>query len=169
MNIDPTAYIAPTAVIVGDVTLEAESSIWYGAVIRGDEAPIVVGAQSTIQDLTVIHVAAGLPCRVGKRVGVGHRAILHGCAVDDECLVGMGSVLLNGVWVGTGSVIGAGAVLPEGTEVPPRSLVLGVPGRVVRSVDEELARRITVTWQNYLRLARQHRDGRFARAPQTDP
>ncbi len=146
---------------MGDVTLEAESSIWYGSVLRGDMAPISIGARSNIQDGTVVHVDEGVPCRVGARVGVGHRVILHGCRVEDECLIGMGSVLLNGVRIGTGSVVAAGAVLPEGMEVPPRSLVMGVPARIVRPVDERLARRIAETWAHYVEQARAHRSGRY--------
>lgn len=146
---------------MGDVTIGAESSVWYGAVLRGDMAPIVIGSQTNLQDGTIVHVDEGMPCHVGSRVGVGHRVILHGCTVEPDCLIGMGSVLLNGVRVGTGSVVAAGAVLPEGMEVPPRSLVMGVPARVVRSVDDRLARRIEGTWTHYVEQARAHRAGRF--------
>ena len=161
MSIHPSAYIAPTAVVLGDVTLEAESSIWYQAVLRADLAPIVIGAQSNIQDGTIVHVDTGLPCIVGKRVGVGHRVILHACEVEDDSLIGMGAVLLNGVRIGTGSVVAAGAVIPEGMVVPSRSLVMGVPGRVVRQVDAELSQRIAATWTRYVELARDHRGGRY--------
>ena len=133
-TIHPTAFIAPGAVVLGDTTLGPESSVWFATVLRGDMAPIVIGAQSNIQDGTIVHVDEGFPCIVGARVGVGHRVILHGCTVEDECLIGMGSVLLNGVRIGKGSVIAAGAVVPEGMNVPPGSLVMGVPGRIVRPV-----------------------------------
>jgi carbonic anhydrase/acetyltransferase-like protein (isoleucine patch superfamily) len=146
---------------MGDVTLGEESSVWYGAVLRGDMAPIIIGAQTNLQDGTIVHVDHEVPCVIGKRVGVGHRVILHGCIVEDECLIGMGSVLLNNVRVGTGSVIGAGAVLTEGMEVPARSLVMGVPGRVVRQVDERLARRIAGTWSHYVEQARAHKAGKY--------
>jgi carbonic anhydrase/acetyltransferase-like protein (isoleucine patch superfamily) len=146
---------------MGDVTLGAETSVWYGAVLRGDMAPIVIGSQSNLQDGTMVHVDEEVPCRIGSRVGVGHRVILHGCTVEDECLVGMGSILLNNVVIGTGSVVGAGAVLPEGMQVPPRSLVLGVPARVVRQVDDRLAAMITGTWQHYVGQAKAHRAGKF--------
>jgi carbonic anhydrase/acetyltransferase-like protein (isoleucine patch superfamily) len=159
--IHPTAFIAPTAAVMGDVTLGEESSVWYGAVLRGDMAPIVIGARSNLQDGTVVHVDEGEPCIVGERVGVGHRVILHGCTVEAECLIGMGSVLLNGVRVGRGSVIAAGAVLPEGMQIPPGSLVMGVPGRVVRAVDARLAERIAETWSHYVEQAQAHRAGRF--------
>jgi carbonic anhydrase/acetyltransferase-like protein (isoleucine patch superfamily) len=159
--IHPTAFLAPTAAVMGDVTIGADSSVWYGAVLRGDMAAIVIGSQTNLQDGTIVHVDEGAPCRVGSRVGVGHRVILHGCTVEDDCLIGMGSVLLNRVHVGAGSVVAAGAVLPEGMQVPPRSLVMGVPARVVRAVDERLAGRIAETWSHYVGQARAHRDGRF--------
>ncbi len=166
-RIHPTAYLAPTAAVMGDVTLEEESSVWYGTVIRADLAPVVIGAQSNLQDGTIVHVDEGVPCVVGRRVGVGHRAILHGCRIEDECLIGMGAVLLNDVLVGTGSVVAAGAVIPERMQIPPRSLVIGVPGRVVRTVDATLSSRVTATWTHYVELARAHRAGRFPLAPTT--
>ncbi len=161
MSIHPSAYVAPTASVLGDVTLEAESSVWFQAVLRGDLAPIVIGAQSNIQDGAIVHVDTGIPCTVGKRVGVGHRVILHGCEVEDDSLIGMGAVLLNRVRIGAGSVVAAGAVIPEGMVVPPRSLVMGVPGRIVRQVDAELTQRIAATWARYVELARAHREGRY--------
>jgi carbonic anhydrase/acetyltransferase-like protein (isoleucine patch superfamily) len=148
---------------MGDVTLGQEASVWYGAVLRGDMAPIVIGAQSNIQDGTVVHVDEGVPCHVGQRVGVGHRVILHGCTVEDDCLIAMGSVLLNGVVIGTGSVVAAGAVVPERMRVPPRSLVMGVPGRIVRSVDETLAERVASTWRHYVKEAKAHKAGKYPR------
>jgi carbonic anhydrase/acetyltransferase-like protein (isoleucine patch superfamily) len=160
-TIHPTAFIAPSSIVIGDVTLGAESSVWYTAVLRGDMAPIRIGARSNLQDGTVVHVDEGIPCTVGERVGVGHRAIIHGCTIEDDCLIGMGSILLNGVHVGTGSVIAAGAVLPEGMEIPPQSLVIGVPGKIVRRVDADLANRITSTWTHYVELAKRHRAGEW--------
>ena len=160
-RIDPTAFIAPTAVVMGDVTLGPRSSVWYGSVIRGDMAPIVIGADSNIQDGSVVHVDEGVPCTVGARVGVGHRVILHGCTVEDDSLIGMGSVLLNNVTIGRGSVVAAGAVIPEGMTVPPGSLVMGVPGRIVRPVDPGLAERIAGTWKHYVEQARAHRSGMY--------
>lgn len=146
---------------MGDVTLGEDASVWYHAVLRGDMAPIVIGSQSNIQDATVVHVDEGVPCTIGSRVGVGHRVILHGCTVGDDCLIGMGSVLLNGVTIGTGSVVAAGAVVPENMQVPPRSLVMGVPGRIVRQVDPALADRVAATWAHYVEEARAHRSGRY--------
>jgi carbonic anhydrase/acetyltransferase-like protein (isoleucine patch superfamily) len=152
---------------MGDVTVGADASIWYHAVVRGDMAPIVIGAQSNIQDGTVVHVDDGVPCTVGARVGVGHRVILHGCTVGDDCLIAMGSILLNRVTIGAGSVVAAGAVVPEGMQVPPRSLVMGVPGRIVRPVDDALAERIADTWKHYVKEARAHRAGRYPLAPKS--
>ena len=116
--IHSTAFIAHGAMVVGDVHLGQRASVWYNCVLRGDTDRITVGDHSNIQDLTVMHADAGIPCRVGARVGVGHRAILHGCIVEDDCLIGMGAVLMNNVHVSTGSVVAAGALLPEGMIVP---------------------------------------------------
>jgi carbonic anhydrase/acetyltransferase-like protein (isoleucine patch superfamily) len=160
-SIHPSAFIARGAVVMGDVTLGHDASVWYGAVLRGDMAPIVIGAETNLQDGTVVHVDEGEPCTIGRRVGVGHRVILHGCTVEEECLIGMGSILLNGVRIGTGSVVAAGAVIPEGMQVPARSLVMGVPGRIVRPVDAALAKRISATWSHYVEQARAHKSGRF--------
>lgn len=160
-NIHPTCFIAPNATVIGNVTLGAESSVWYTTVLRGDVDRIVVGNQTNIQDGTIVHVDEGFPAIIGNRVGIGHRAIVHGCTIEDECLIGMGSVLLNGVHVGTGSVIAAGAVVPEGMRIPPGSLVMGVPGRIVRKVDAELAERIRGTWEHYVERGKEHKEGRY--------
>ena len=161
MNLHPSAFIAPTADVMGDVGLAEDSSVWYQAVLRGDIGPIRIGARSNIQDLTMVHVDEGIPCTIGADVAVGHRCILHGCTIEDECLIGMGSVLLNSVRVGTGSIIGAGSVVTEGRDIPPGSLVMGVPAKVVRPVDKDLRARIRLTVDHYVNLARLHRQGRF--------
>ena len=161
--VHPTAFVAPGADVLGDVRLGPEASVWYQCVLRGDMAPITVGARSNIQDLTMVHVDEGVPCTIGAGVGVGHRCILHGCTIEDDCLIGMGSILLNGVHVGTGSVIGAGAVVPEGMRIPAGSLVMGVPAKVRRPVDDELRARIRLTVEHYVHLARAHAERRFAR------
>jgi len=160
-RIHSTAFIAPTAVVMGDVEVGAESSVWYTAVLRGDMAPIRIGSHTNLQDGTIVHVDEGAPCTIGSRVGVGHRVILHGCTVEDECLVGMGSILLNGVVVGRGSLIAAGALLTEGMKVPPGSLVMGMPGKVVRPVTAQLTQRIEQTWRHYVEQARRHRAGTY--------
>jgi carbonic anhydrase/acetyltransferase-like protein (isoleucine patch superfamily) len=164
-HIDATAFIAPGAMVLGDVTLGPRASVWYATVLRGDMDRIVVGADSNLQDGVVVHVDEGLPALIGARVGVGHRAVIHGCTVEDDCLVGMGSVLLNGAVIGTGSVVAAGAVVREGMVVPAGSLVMGVPGRVVRPVDAALRARTRSTVEHYLALATRHRAGAFPTAP----
>jgi len=157
--IDPTAYIAQGAIVLGDVSLGKESSIWCNTVVRGDMEPIRIGDQTNIQDLSMVHVDEGVPCTIGQKVSVGHRVILHGCTVEDECLIGMGAILLNGVHLGAGSVVGAGAVVLEGKKIPPGSLVLGFPAQVVRPVDHELRKRIDFAWKHYLKEAENHRAG----------
>lgn len=154
---------------MGDVTIGRESSVWYNSVVRGDLAPVVIGDHTNIQDLSVVHVDEDVPCVIGSRVGAGHRVIMHGCAVEDDCLIGMGAILLNGVRVGAGSVIGAGSLLTEGTEIPPGSVVMGTPGRVVRAVDEALRKRTRVTWEHYVEQARRHRAGQVVRHPNALP
>ena len=160
-KIDSTAYVHPTAVVLGDVTLGARVSVWPTAVIRGDSDSITIGDDSNVQDGTVIHADEGLPTTIGQRVGIGHRAIVHGATIDDDVLIAMGAVLLNGVHVGSGSIIGAGAVLPEGKRIPENSLVIGVPGRIVRQTTNEERERIKRTVEAYLDLSGQYRKGRW--------
>ncbi|WP_337173854.1 gamma carbonic anhydrase family protein [Paludisphaera sp.] len=160
-RLDPTVFVATGAIVLGDVTIGADSSVWYQAVIRGDTEAIRIGSATNIQDLTMIHADPGIPCTIGDRVTVGHRAILHGCAVEDGCLIGMGAILLNGARVGAGSVVGAGALLLEGMEVPPGSLAVGAPARVVRLVGESAREGLERSWRHYCDLARRHRAGDF--------
>lgn len=156
-TIHPTAYVHPTAVVLGDVTLGAHVSVWPTAVIRGDTDSISIGDDSNVQDGTVIHVDHDFPVSIGKRVGIGHRAIIHGATIEDDVLIAMGAILLNGAHVGTGSIVGAGAVVREGMKIPPNSLVLGVPGRIARSTTGEELERIRKTVQSYLDLQEQYR------------
>jgi carbonic anhydrase/acetyltransferase-like protein (isoleucine patch superfamily) len=158
-TIHPTAFVHPLAVVIGRVTLGARVSVWPTAVIRGDSDTIEIGDDSNVQDGTVIHADEGVPTKIGKRVGIGHRAIVHGTTIEDDCLIGMGSILLNGVHVGTGSVVGAGAVCREGMQIPPNSLVVGVPAVVKRQTTEEERDRIRRTVESYLELQIRHRDG----------
>lgn len=155
-HIDPTAWVAPGAVVLGHVELGAESSVWYGCVLRGDNDRIVIGPGSNIQDLTLIHVDADVPCRIGARVSVGHRAILHGCTVHDGALIGMGAILLNGAVVEAGAIVAAGALVPEGRVIPAGMLAVGSPARATRPVDEALAGRRDGTWSHYIEQARRH-------------
>lgn len=150
--------LAPGAAVVGDVQLGDDVSIWWGAVLRGDLAPVVVGARSNIQDGTVIHIGDFSPCTVGADVVVGHRVVLHGCRVEDGCLIGIQATVLDDAVIGEGSVVGAGALVTQRMIIPPRSLVLGVPARVVRSLSDEdaafnrrLAAKYTRLKENYLR------------------
>lgn len=159
--IDPSAYFAPGAIVLGDVRIGRGSSVWYYSVIRGDTERIEIGDESNIQDFTMVHADPGVPCLVGNRVTIGHRVILHGCVVEDDCLIGMGAILLNHVRVGRGSVVGAGALLPEGVQVPEGSVVMGTPARVVRPVDEGLRRRIEHSWRHYVEQSNRHRGGAF--------
>jgi carbonic anhydrase/acetyltransferase-like protein (isoleucine patch superfamily) len=157
-SIHPTAWIAPSASVLGDVTLEEESSVWYGAVLRGDINRIVIGPRSNVQDGSVIHLADDLPTLVGELVTVGHKAILHACTIGDEVLVGMGAIVLDGAEVGARSIIGAGALVTGGKEIPPGSLVLGSPAKVVRtlSLDEQAGIR---GWaEKYVALSRAYRE-----------
>jgi carbonic anhydrase/acetyltransferase-like protein (isoleucine patch superfamily) len=165
--IDPTVFVAQGAIVLGDVDLGKDVSVWYNAVIRGDTDKISIGAETNVQDLTMIHADPGVPCVVGNRVTVGHRVILHGCAIEDDCLIGMGAIVLNKVHIGRGSVIGAGAVLLEGTDVPPGSLVIGIPARVVRQVDESMRERLEHGWRHYVGQARRHRAGELPIEPAT--
>ena len=155
-TIHPTAFVHPLAIVLGDVTLGARASVWPTAVLRGDSDRIVVGAETNVQDGSVLHADHGLPALVGGRVAIGHRAIVHGAVVEDGCLIGMGSVVLNGARVGAGSIIGAGAVVTEGMQIPPGSLVLGVPARVVKQVTPQMQARIAATVDAYLELQEQH-------------
>jgi carbonic anhydrase/acetyltransferase-like protein (isoleucine patch superfamily) len=143
LRFDPTAFIAPGAVVTGDVTLGARVSVWFGTVIRGDSDRVQVGDDTNLQDLTLVHQDEGYPARIGSRVTVGHRAILHGCTIEDDCLIGMGAVLLSGARIGAGSLVAAGALVKEGQEIPPGSLVVGAPARVlgpVKAVHQEAIR-----------------------------
>jgi len=156
-NIHKTAFIHPLAYVAGDVTIGARVSIWPFASIRGDSDVITIGDDSNVQDGCVLHVDDGVPCHVGKRVGIGHRAIVHGAVIEDDVLIAMGAVLLNGVRVSSGSIIGAGAVVREGFVVPPNSLVLGVPGRIVRETTMEERGRIARTVESYLAMQERYR------------
>jgi carbonic anhydrase/acetyltransferase-like protein (isoleucine patch superfamily) len=150
-RIAPTAWIAPTASVLGDVTLGGHVSVWFCAVVRGDVNHVVIGDYTNVQDGTVIHVTqGGNPTIVGRRVTIGHKALLHACTVGDDCLIGMGSILLDGVEIGAGSVVAAGALVTPGKKFPPGSMILGSPAKAVRPVKaEERAEMIDQGWRNY--------------------
>lgn len=138
-TIHPTAWIVPGATVIGDVTLEEESSAWYGAVLRGDINRILIGPRSNIQDNAVVHIDTGDETTLGELVTIGHSAIVHACKIDDEVLIGMGAIILDGVEVGARSIIGANALVTLGTKIPPGSLVLGSPAKIRRqlTLDEQ--------------------------------
>ena len=142
----------PLAYVAGDVTLGPRVSVWPFASIRGDSDVITIDEDTNIQDGCVIHVDDNVPCHIGKRIGIGHRAIVHGAVIENDVLIAMGAVLLNGVRVSSGSIIGAGAVVREGFVVPPNSLVLGVPGRIVRETTMQERDRIARTVESYIEL-----------------
>jgi carbonic anhydrase/acetyltransferase-like protein (isoleucine patch superfamily) len=148
-KIDDEAFVAPTAVVVGAVTMGARSSIWYGAVARADEEVIVIGPDSNVQDGCTLHSDPGFPLTVGRGVTVGHRVVLHGATIDDDVLVGMGSVVMNGAHIGSGSIVAAGAVVVPGTQVPPRSVVAGVPAKVIREATDDDLQHITANAASY--------------------
>jgi len=146
-------YVAPSAVLVGDVTIDEGASIWHGAVLRGDFDSIVVGRDSNVQDNVVVHVDRGMPAVIGRRVTVGHAAVVHGCSIGDDCLVGMNSTINSGALIGSGSVVASGAVVRENAEFPAGTLIAGVPAKTIRTVDETLRRRIDLSWPIYRDLA----------------
>ncbi|MFF6996524.1 gamma carbonic anhydrase family protein [Streptomyces sp. NPDC008313] len=156
-EVDPDAFAAPTSVVLGEVTLHAGASVWYGAVLRADCGPIVIGTDSNIQDNCTLHVDPGFPVTVGERVSVGHTAVVHGATVEDDCLIGMGATVLNGAVIGAGSLVAAQALVPQGMRVPPGSLVAGVPAKVKRPLTDEEREGISLNGTMYAELARAHR------------
>ena len=161
-------WVAPTACVIGDVRFGRDASVWWGAVLRGDNEPIVLGAGSNVQDNCVLHTDPGFPLEIGADVTIGHAAILHGCTIGDGTLVGMGATVLNGARIGRNCLLGAGALVTEGREIPDHSVVLGMPGRVTGTVGDEQARRMiegaaryVANWQRYGVVARPR--GRLAR------
>lgn len=155
-SIPDTAWVAPTATLVGRVTLGSRASVFYGAVLRADVDRITVGDATNLQDNVVVHCDAGVPTRLGDRISVGHGAILHGCTVEDDSLIGMGATVLNGAVIGAGSLVAAGAVVLEGTIVPPGSLVAGVPGKVRRELTAEEQAGIRDNAARYLTISAAH-------------
>ena len=155
--VDDTAYIAPGATVIGWVTLEEHSSVWPGAVLRGDNEPIVVGSGSNVQDGAVLHTDPGCPLTIGAGVTVGHQAMLHGCTVEDGALVGIQAVILNRAVIGRQSLVGAGAVVTEGKVFPERSLILGAPARVVRTLTDDEVSNLQRNSQGYVNRAQEYK------------
>jgi carbonic anhydrase/acetyltransferase-like protein (isoleucine patch superfamily)/uncharacterized damage-inducible protein DinB len=163
LRIHPSVFVAPGAVVVGAVTLAARSSVWFNTVVRGDTAPVEVGAETNLQDLTVVHVDEGQPAVIGARVTIGHRAIVHGCVIEDDCLIGMGSIVLSGARIGHGSLVAAGALVREGQVIPAGSLVVGAPARVASPVSEAHREAIRRGAAHYAELAHSYVARGFAR------
>jgi carbonic anhydrase/acetyltransferase-like protein (isoleucine patch superfamily) len=155
------AFIHPLAYVSGDVELADGVFVLPFAAIRGDTEKITIGEDTNIQDGAILHADVGVPCTLGRRVTVGHRAIVHGAVVQDDCLIGMGAIVLNRALIGAGSLVGAGALVPEGMEIPPNSLVLGMPARVVREVGKATAERMASGVKIYAALRERHRRGDF--------
>ena len=150
--VHPSAFVDPSAQVIGDVQVGAESSIWMNCVVRGDVHSIRIGARTNIQDLTLVHVMREThPTVIGDNVTIGHSAVIHGCTIEDRCLIGMGAILLNGCCIRTGSIVAAGALVPEGMLVPPGSIVMGLPAKVVRRLTAEEDASIKWYADNYVR------------------
>ena len=157
-KIHPSAFVAPGAVVAGDVTIGADASLWFGVVVRGEVEAVVIGPQTNVQDGCLLHSDEGQPCVLGARVSLGHGAIVHGATVEDEVLIGIRATVLNGARIGTGSLVAAGAVVTPGTVIPPHSLVMGMPGRVVRPVSAADRERIRRTAEHYIAFAHSYRE-----------
>jgi carbonic anhydrase/acetyltransferase-like protein (isoleucine patch superfamily) len=157
-QVAPSAYIDPSAQVIGDVTVGERSSIWPNASLRGDIGPIRIGEETSIQDNCALHLDDGFPLTIGNRVTVGHSVTLHGCTVEDDSLIGIGSTILNGAKIGKGAVVAAGSLVPENMEVPPSTLVMGVPAKPRRAVAPEEQERFREGVKNYVEKARLYKD-----------
>jgi Carbonic anhydrases/acetyltransferases, isoleucine patch superfamily len=157
-DVHDSAYMAPTAVVIGRVKMGENSSIWFNSIARGDINTVTIGSNTNIQDLCTLHVTHENGVAVGDRVTIGHGAVLHGCKVEDDCLIGMGSVVLDGASIGKGSIVAAGAVVAPNTVIPPDSLVMGVPGRVMRRLHEREQQNFAKNWQGYVQYSKKYAD-----------
>ena len=155
-DVDPSAFVAASAEVNGEVRLGPDVTVWYGAVLRGDIAPIRVGAASNVQDGAILHTDHDCPCLIGERVTVGHGAILHGCVVGDDALIGMRATVLSGARIGTGAIVAAGSLVPEGAVVDPQTVVMGVPARPVRAVRPAERERAAAGIRHYVELGTVH-------------
>jgi len=157
-EIKETSFIAPNASLIGRVRIGEKSSVWFNTVLRGDMENISIGDESNIQDLSMGHADPGFPLVVGNRVTIGHHCVVHGCRIEDDCLIGMGAIIMNGVKIGRGSIIGAGAVLLEGMEVPEFSMVVGSPANVRKTYDESILENIRESAQIYVKRSISYRE-----------
>jgi carbonic anhydrase/acetyltransferase-like protein (isoleucine patch superfamily) len=162
-RIDPTAFVAPGAQVVGEVELGPGASVWFNAVLRGDSSHVRIGANTNVQDGAVLHTDQGSPCLVGDECTIGHHAVVHGCTVGNGCLIGMGAIVLSGATIGDESLVAAGALIPEGRTYPARSLLVGSPARRLRELtDDDVERLIRPGVRHYLEFARQYRESGVA-------
>jgi carbonic anhydrase/acetyltransferase-like protein (isoleucine patch superfamily) len=158
--IHDSVFIAPSAVVLGDVRIGAQSSVWYNAVLRGDTDTISIGPRTNVQDGAVIHVDAGMPCLIGAGVTIGHRAVVHGALVEDDVLIGIGAIVLSGARISHDCIIGAGSLVTGHSVIPPRSMVLGVPGRVVRSLTDDEVQSIRAAAEHYVEYGGKYKQGK---------
>jgi len=155
-EVDASAWVAPNATLVGRVSLGSESSVFYGAVLRGDTDQITLGARSNLQDTVVVHCDSGIPTTIGSGVSVGHGAVVHGCTIEDDCLIGMHATIMNGAVIGAESLVAGGAVVLEGAEFPPRSLIAGVPAKLRRVLSDDEVASLRANADHYVELSRGH-------------
>jgi carbonic anhydrase/acetyltransferase-like protein (isoleucine patch superfamily) len=157
-RVEGGAFVASNAIVTGDVTFGEDAGVWFGCVLRGDDAPLVIGRRTNVQDLTMIHADTGVPNVIGAEVTIGHRCVLHGARVEDGCLIGMGAILLAGSVIGRESLIAAGAVVRENFVVPPRSLVAGVPAKILRALEPDEVRAFAASAEGYVQKLRLYFD-----------
>lgn len=158
-DLHDSVWVAETASVIGNIIMAEESSVWFGAVMRGDNEPITIGARSNVQDNAVLHSDPGQPLTIGEDVIIGHQVMLHGCTIGDGCLIGIGATVLNGAQIGAGSIIGAHALVTENKVIPPNSLVVGAPGRVIKTLGEAEAQMLKLNAQVYVSNAKRFKDG----------
>ena len=156
-DLDESVYIAPQATVIGQVTLKANASVWPGAVVRADNAAIVIGEGSSVQDGAVLHVDPNRPLQVGNNVTIGHQAMVHGCTIEDGCLIGIHAIILNGAVIGQDSLVGAGALVTEGKVFPPRSLIVGAPAKVLRTLTDDDIARVRKSIDSYVQRAKTYK------------
>ena len=160
-EINETSFVAPNASLIGRVKIGEKSSVWFNTVLRGDMETITIGNESNIQDLSMGHADPGFPLVLGNRVTIGHHCVLHGCKIGDDCLIGMGAIIMNGVRIGRGSIIGAGAVLLEGMEIPEFSMVIGSPAKIKKTYDESILDNIRKSAKIYVKRSISYREKSF--------
>lgn len=156
-NVDESCFIAPSADVIGQVVVEEDANIWYNTVVRGDVEPITIGKSTNVQDLSVIHTSKGYPASIGQGVTIGHRAICHGCTIEDDVLIGMGSIILDGAYIESNVIVGAGSLVPPKKRIPSGSLVMGSPAKVVRTLTEEEIESIKQSARGYVELSQHYK------------